>query len=200
MAAPLLKLAAGIIALVALAIPAHAFGDECENAWFSRNKIMADAGYCFGSVLGRATFGNANCTGKNVRLSATQKSDVQALQAMENNWACSVDNSRPSIESELIKFLRPLDRQPVRDDFESACIGWEEPTASLFAGPDSSKVVGAIQPGNTISYSHLPADNRAGTAFVFTVVTTDEFNPTIVSAGWAPVSLVANPKCRSFAG
>ena len=36
-----------------LASPAAA-SDVCDDLWFTRNLIMDRAGYCFGSVLGRA--------------------------------------------------------------------------------------------------------------------------------------------------
>ena len=55
--------------LFLIASPAAA-SDVCHDLWFTRNLIMDRAGYCFGSMLGKATFDNSDCTGKNVSLDA----------------------------------------------------------------------------------------------------------------------------------
>lgn len=195
------RLALGALLLALFAVPAQAFNDECENAWFSRNKIMADAGYCFGSTLGKATFGNANCTGKNVNLTATQKADVAALQAMEKAWECSVNTSKTILRSEMVPLLRSLDRQPIRDDFESACLGWLEGELALYAGPDSRRVVGSIQRGNDVNYSHLWASDAMGADYSFVMVRTGSASSSdLISAGWVQESKVTSPNCRAFAG
>ena len=51
---------------------------------------------------------------------------------------------------------RQLTDLPVRDDLESACFGWLGERLPLRAGHrQNAQVLGQIQPGDTISYSHL---------------------------------------------
>ncbi|EBA16598.1 hypothetical protein RSK20926_22774 [Roseobacter sp. SK209-2-6] len=47
-----------------------AFADEsCNDLWFTRNAIINQAGFCFGSNLGQALFDNGDCIAKSVPLS-----------------------------------------------------------------------------------------------------------------------------------
>ncbi|MEL0436252.1 YARHG domain-containing protein [Phycobacter sp. K97] len=71
-----------LIALTLLAGPAAA-SDYCHDLWYTRNAIMDQAGYCFGSVLGQAVFGTGPCIGKSVTLSPQDNRTVARLRAAE---------------------------------------------------------------------------------------------------------------------
>ena len=68
--------------------PAHAQNAECKRLWVERNAIFHDAGYCFGSRLGRAVFNNHNCFTKKPRLSNSVDRRVKRILARERRLGC----------------------------------------------------------------------------------------------------------------
>ena len=113
-----------ILASILIALPLPALADDiCHDLWFTRNLIMDRAGYCFGSILGKSTFDNGDCTGKSVALGTAATEMVARIQASEKELACKVDTGQPVLDLEDADFRRTLTDLPLRSPFESACIG-----------------------------------------------------------------------------
>lgn len=66
------------LALPFLATTAQADG-RCNDLWFTRNALINQAGYCFGSNLGQALFDNSDCQGKSVTLSPEAQRQVAQI-------------------------------------------------------------------------------------------------------------------------
>ena len=180
-----------LLLLLLTASPAFA-SDICNDLWFSRNAVMDRAGYCFGSPLGQAVFDNRDCTGKSVTISASNQRVVADLQRAERRLGCKVNTKARRLQLYDLSIRRHLMDQPVRDEFESACLGWIGPVIPLRAGTDARRpVIGAIQPGDYVSYAHIP---RQG----WTYVTVTDGNRRLKSGGW--LDLAVPEQCAQFAG
>ncbi|GEO99655.1 YARHG domain-containing protein [Methylobacterium haplocladii] len=73
-----------------LAAPS-ARADGCEEAWYQRNLIYKQAGYCFRTPRGIRAFGNAGCSYdavEDVPLSARQRTTVGELKSYERANGC----------------------------------------------------------------------------------------------------------------
>ena len=65
--------------------------DGCEEAWYQRNLIYKQAGYCFKTSRAIRAFGNAGCSydsQSDVPLSANQRAAVAQFVAYERANAC----------------------------------------------------------------------------------------------------------------
>lgn len=182
-----------LIALgLALAGPVRA-DDGCHDLWFARNAIMDRAGHCFGTVLGQAVFDNAECLGQPVALSPGDAATVARIRQVEAEQGCRVDTSRPALDVGALWIRRALIHQPVRDIFESACLGWLGPDAPLFAGHErSTPVIGQIGTGSYVLYAHEPVGTWS-----YVTVSGPDWVP--VSGGWLDRSL-APESCADIAG
>lgn len=70
--------------------PAEA--QSCGEAWFQRNQIYKDNGYCFKTARAIRAFGNAGCSYDDVGdvpLSARQRATVADLRAFERSNGCT---------------------------------------------------------------------------------------------------------------
>jgi hypothetical protein len=76
---------AAISAWTILTPPAAA--QSCNDLWYRRNAIFAQAGYCFQTARARAAFG-AGCFPPYGRLSPRQQARVNAIQAREAYLGC----------------------------------------------------------------------------------------------------------------
>ncbi|MEX0316748.1 MAG: DUF4453 domain-containing protein [Ruegeria sp.] len=173
--------------------PAWAGGDGCHDLWFTRNLIMDRAGYCFGSALGQAAFDNSDCIGKSVSLDPASAQMVDQIRGMERFHGCTVDTGQVWLDLDDVFIRRQLTDLPIREEFESACIGWLGPVTILYSGHSPGAVpVGQIQPGDTLSYSHLPVGN-------WTYLTVRGPDWQIKGGGW--LDTAATPEqCREVAG
>ncbi len=179
--------------LLLLAGPALAL-DGCEDVWFTRNLIFDRAGYCFGSPLGQALFDNGDCTGKDVTLAPAAKRVVDQILAIEAQFGCKVDTSRTWLDMDDMAFRRVLIDLPIRDEFESGCLGWTGATVPLFAGVSpGAPAIGRIEPGDWISFAFVPQGNAA-------YVTIHGANwGALKSAGWLLVP-TNEASCQQWAG
>lgn len=178
--------------LCLVAAPAAA-SDICHDLWFTRNLIMDRAGYCFGSALGQAVFDNSGCVGKSVALDSRSARLVGQIQTLEAGQGCRVDTKRGFLDLDDRLIRQRLWDLPIRDEFESACLGWLGPVTPLLAGHDQSALaVGRIQPGDYISYEHVPVG-------VWTYVTARTPDWQIKSGGWLNTAAVAE-NCVDYAG
>lgn len=78
------------VLVMGMAAPA-AQADGCEEAWYQRNLIYKQAGYCFRTQRGIRAFGNAGCSYdavEDVPLSANQRETVARLRNYERATGC----------------------------------------------------------------------------------------------------------------
>ena len=144
-----------LVLLLALFATPAAASDVCDDLWFTRNLIMDRAGYCFGSALGQAVFDNGNCIGKSVSLSAQLQRQVAEIRELERLIPCKVDTSRTRLDLPDLETRRKLVDLPVRDEFESGCIGWQRDRSPLYAGhDDGTAIIGRVEPGDDVLWSH----------------------------------------------
>ncbi|KIC34946.1 DUF4453 domain-containing protein [Leisingera sp. ANG-M7] len=175
-----------------LAAPALA-SDACHDLWFTRNAVIDRAGYCFGSPLGQAVFNNGDCTGKSVSLPPQSERLVADVKQMEARFGCRVNNKQTHLDLDDLFLRYQLWDLPVRDEFESACLGWLGPVMGLRAGhrPDAP-LVGQIDPGDYVNYSHIPVGS-------WTYVTTSGPDWQVTSGGWLDTSQFQE-QCQDYAG
>ena len=144
--------------LTVISAPASA-GTFCDELWLTRNQVFDQAGYCFGSTLGKAVFNNADCTTKNPVLNSQARQLVDRIKATEAANQCKVNTAGRQLDVPLLEQRLQLHDLPIRDDTESACIGWRGPDIPLFAGRNSQTMsIGAIRSGDTILSAHLSAE------------------------------------------
>lgn len=182
-------------ALALLASPAAA-SDYCHELWYTRNAIMHQAGYCFGSVLGQAVFGTGPCIGKSVTLSPEDNQTVARLRAAEKELSCRVNTKQPHLELDDLFVRRQLWDVPIPDEAESACIGWMGPEVILHAGQGAdTPVVGSILPGQTVSYGHWP-----GAGWTYVTVSPGQGDWRTISGGWMNYERIGEVPCQQYAG
>lgn len=183
-----------ILRLLCLLLATSAMADDgCHDLWLARNATMDRAGYCFGSVLGQAVFDNTGCIGTSVALAPREQAIVAQIQSFESQYGCQVDTSRPVLDADLLNFRLALTQQPVRDELESACLGWLGSPVPLHAGPDPSMpILGQITPGAYVSYAHLPVGN-------WSYVTVSGPDWVKFSGGWLDRATFAE-QCADIAG
>ena len=181
-----------VLALLFLAGPAFS-DDGCHDLWFARNATIDRFGYCFGSPLGKAVFDSTACLGKEVALDAEAEALVRTIRERETAYGCKVDTSQTVLKVDDLAIRWRLLNQPIRDRFESACLGWLGPVVPLRAGHNlSAPVIGQIVPGANISLSYeLVGD--------WTYVTTTDESWTTLSGGWL-LTTSMEMTCRDFAG
>jgi hypothetical protein len=80
-----------LTAIVLAGTVGQASAAGCEEAWYQRNLVYKQAGYCFRTPRAIAAFGNAGCAYdaiEDVPLSARQRATVAELRAYERENAC----------------------------------------------------------------------------------------------------------------
>ncbi|MDE4098813.1 DUF4453 domain-containing protein [Phaeobacter gallaeciensis] len=189
----MLKSAVACLAL--FAAPAAA-GDFCHDLWYTRNAIMDQAGYCFGSALGQAVFGTGPCIGKSVSLTPQDQQRVAQIQGMERDMSCRVNTKQHHLDLDDLHIRRQLSDLPIPDEIQGACLGWMGPATALHAGhSEASPVIGQILPDDTVSYSHWP---DAGWTYVTTSAGHGDWR--VKSGGWLNYEKAGEVPCRDFAG
>ncbi len=170
-----------VLLLTALLVssPALAY-DVCGAYWMDRNAIFDNAGYCFGSKLGKAMFDNKGCTTKSPKLTKAQQAEVAAIRKAEKKWQCKIDSSKSELPYSETGWHKLYDTIPERDDSESSCMGWKGPQLQLLAGTDrSSKVMATLKPGDQVNDYNLPKGDWSFVA----IFRNDRF----AGMGWAVV-------------
>ena len=79
-----------LAAVVTLGV-APASAQSCGEAWYQRNLIYKQSGYCFKTSRAIRAFGNAGCSydaQEDVPLSARQRARVGELRALEQAMGC----------------------------------------------------------------------------------------------------------------
>lgn len=167
--------------------------DICHDWWFTRNAIMDRAGYCFGSALGKAVFDNSDCTGKTVQLTRKTIAFVNRIKAEEARFGCKVNTAQPVLDLDDLETRRRLTDFPLRDEFESACLGWLGAAVPLYASyrPGAAQI-GRLMPGDYVSFAFWPEGDWA-------YLTIHAPDWTLKSGGWSDVGFPED-SCRGFAG
>ncbi|ACA15708.1 conserved hypothetical protein [Methylobacterium sp. 4-46] len=83
--------AAAAAVLFPVAHSGPAFAQSCEEAWYQRNILFKQGGYCFKSPRAIRTFGNAGCrydSQADVPLSVRQRAAIAEIQAFERANGC----------------------------------------------------------------------------------------------------------------
>jgi hypothetical protein len=165
---------------------------DCASMWVTRNMVFDQAGYCFGSTLGKSVFDNSDCTPGDVTLTAAERDFVEYTRDMEAEFACEIDTSQTTLELDATDDWLRLEDLPYRDLTESGCIGWLGQTLPLrSAANDRSPVIGQILPGDMVVFAHI--DIR-GFSFVEAVREGARSD-----VGW--VRIMISPKvCEALAG
>lgn len=166
----------------------------CEDIWFTRNLVMDRAGYCFSTPLGRALFDNSDCIGTHVTPDPAGQALINRIRALEAQHGCRVDTSRRWLDMKDINFRKALTVLPIRDDFESGCLGWTGTTTPLYAGYfEPLHAIGQVTPGDYVSYAYL-SDAPGWSYVTIHAPVWGAFK----SAGW--LYWPGEPPCADFAG
>lgn len=169
--------------------------DVCDELWFMRNQIYANAGYCFSTPLGMAMFDNTNCTGKNVALSSFEQALVDEYRAMERSAGCAVDTSQTTPLAVYNLENRRAEPWFGGEYSYSMCIGYTGVPFPIFADPDP----GATRLGDVIVGDNLSVivrtDGPGGAWFYYYVMDDNELR----LKGWADRNLDWS-LCESNAG
>ncbi len=178
-------------ALTALGSPAIA-DERCDDLWFTRNLIFDRAGYCFGSPLGQAVFGNEGCTTSEPVLGGDDQYVVAEAGWKEAEWNCAVDTGRAALTISGLDLRRQIRDLPLISEFESACIGWRGGRLPLRAARDQiAQLTGAARDGETLLFRF---DDRRGWSFVEVMR-----GEVLIGAGWTQAE-IGEDSCEAIAG
>ncbi|MEJ6396947.1 DUF4453 domain-containing protein [Yoonia sp. 208BN28-4] len=184
-----------LFALFLAVLPFTAKADTvCADLWAMRNLAFARAGYCFGSPLGQSVFGSDGCTGTDVTLSEPYDTRaVAAIREMETLLNCAIDTTSLNHDLPDMAARAQMIELPVRQDGESACIGWRG--ALLYLGTAShghADTVGAVEAGDDILFQF---DRQGPWEYVYAIR-----NSQRVAEGWAFLPELSNEMCDGWAG
>jgi len=184
---------------IAATLASATFPDEaCDDLWFVRNAIFNEGGYCFATPLGRAVFDNADCTPSGPELSDQDLAKIAQIKSMEKRLACQVNTQRIALDMHEFARRQTLITQPIHDDTESSCIGYEGPDLPIFADQASdSQVIGTIKIGDIVFNAHKAAQHDPeGWSFVSRHYRGDQLLSTL---GWVQDRDLW-PHCQMVAG
>lgn len=169
-----------------LAYPAAAL--DCAQMWLARNQIFNQAGHCFSSPLGVATFDNGDCTAGATDLSTHQAQLVAAFRDAESIAGCKIDTSTTQLTlPHQSDWLRLIDL-PFPTDGESACIGWLGADLPLRAAhTTNAPILSRLQAGDTLLFAANPQDGW-------------EFVQTDHGVGWLKYDAFSTKFCTRLAG
>jgi len=164
----------------------------CDDLWFTRNLVFDRAGYCFGSELGKAVFGNEGCVKGPLELDDASVKLVARLRGLEKDWNCKVDTSQSFLAVHAIEQRKALVDLPMPTGGESGCLGWLGERIVLRAErKDTGAVVGAVRIADTLLFQFEDVD---GWSFVEVLQ-----NDIPAGQGWAKLE-ISNKTCAGLAG
>ena len=180
-----------LFAALVLSSPAAAL-EICDDLWFTRNLVFDRAGYCFGSVLGEAVFGNEGCVEGALELDDKSAKLVANLRKMEVAWECRVDTSQDFLAVPVIEQRKALIDLPVPTGGESGCLGWLGENVVLRSErKETGAVVGAVRLADTLLLQFEDVD---GWTFIEVLQ-----NDIPAGQGWAKLE-ISNKTCAGLAG
>jgi|SaaInlStandDraft_1057018.scaffolds.fasta_scaffold215434_2 hypothetical protein len=181
-----------VLILSILATPAWT-ENICDELWLTRNQVFEQAGYCFGSTLGKAVFGTAGCTTKSPTVSGAAEVLIDQVKQLEAQNGCKVDTTRQTLDIPLLNQRLALSDLPLVDPFESACIGWRGGELPLFPVRSAEGIpFGSIRRGDTIRSAHQSAE-----AWDFVIIQRAGQD---VVLGWTPGIAYDADSCDALAG
>lgn len=146
-----------VAGLASLTAPAALAQSICDDLWFSRNTAFDRAGFCFSSPLGQAVFDNDDCTTTDPRISTADAERIERIIARESRLGCNIDVNRTVLEVPAIADRRLLTVQPIAAETETLCVGFVGRPVAMRTGPArQAEVLGTIEPGDTLFFTHLP--------------------------------------------
>jgi hypothetical protein len=77
-----------MIAAFAGVQPARAEGDECISLYVKRNRIYADAHFCFKTAEALSYFSNQDCIPGEPRLTSSQQRQIAEIKKQERQYRC----------------------------------------------------------------------------------------------------------------
>lgn len=184
-------------AALMLAGPDLASADVCDDLWFSRNQVFAEAGYCFGSELGQSVFGTERCIRTGFDLRADQKDFVARIRQAESQIGCAVDTTRSELILDLPELREALTDQPVASEFESACLNWLADPMPLYSGFGSGAFRwDQIEAGDDVYFAHED-EGDPDDPWTFVLVYRGEAVRTL---GWTQFGVHDPSRCEGWAG
>ncbi|MEM6322770.1 MAG: DUF4453 domain-containing protein [Pseudomonadota bacterium] len=166
----------------------------CEDLWYTRNLAFDRAGFCFGSNLGQAVFGNDGCVGTDVAPGGRDAPVVARIKELERIAGCAIDTSqarRLSIPD--IAYRAFMTDLPVATDLESACVGYRGDVLPVRAGRLSDDpVLLEVPRGGMIFYAFEPVGD-----WEYVLVYRDDV---VIGAGWIDRLVSGESECEFFAG
>jgi hypothetical protein len=166
--------------------------DYCDELWFTRNLVFHQAGHCFGTPLGQAVFGNAECKAGGAVLEADALALVERARRAEASEDCAVDTNRTTLNIEMLHWRKRMTDPPFPSLFESSCIGWKGEPIELYAARDpASEPTGVAEEGDSLLFEF---EDKAGWSFVEVVLEGE-----VVSVGWTDVTW-SEDSCAFVAG
>ena len=181
-----------LLALLPLLPAPVAALEYCDELWFTRNLVFARAGYCFGSPLGQAVFGTANCVTKSPELAPDGKTLVERIRALESQEQCSVDTKGSQLWIEAPSLRSQMSTLPVPTPYESSCVGWLGSEVVLQSGAyQGAPIVSVVQFGDNIVWSF---ENEGDWQYL-----TARRDGQVVGAGWTEYEITPD-RCSMMAG
>ncbi|MBT0958889.1 DUF4453 domain-containing protein [Alphaproteobacteria bacterium KMM 3653] len=186
-----MRFTALVFSFFTAAVPAMAQDRICDDLWFTRNAVFAEAGYCFDSALGQSVFGS-ECSTKSPELSNEQKALLTRVKAREAEWECKVSTGNRRLAIEMLPLRMALEDMPVMQGFESSCFGWKGAPKALRRGHHAQAArIGTIEPGDGFLTSYELEEG-----WEFLVIYRDE---AVAAMGWADFS-TDEWDCEGYAG
>ena len=181
--------------MMVLAGPSMAL-ELCDELWFGRNLVFDQAGYCFGSPLGKVVFDNADCTTNNPEISSQDRAYVAWLKEIEAEWQCEIDTTQTRLSVALPDVRQRLVNRVAPSPYESACVGWSGQQIALLAGHGTQhEVIGYAQAGDDIHWENDWQDAPQGWEFL----TVKRRDGVTYAMGWSNVFIDA-AYCEMMAG
>lgn len=169
--------------------------EPCDDLWYSRNFYFDQAGYCFGSKLGKDIFDNLNCKSKNITLKESVKLRISHIKKVEEWRECNIRTDKVRRLNILnLEMRKHLIDQPINHGEEAVCIGYlgKQKIPLYSAMSFNSEVIGYIKNGDDIYSAH---DESTKTEWWF-VTSTNKNGQKVI--GWT--TGVIFDKCKALAG
>lgn len=170
----------------------------CADLWFSRNAMLDQAGYCFATPLGKATFDNSDCATKQPNLSLKVSRQIALITKLEQGdaggfyEACKIDTTKRHLDLAAISQRKQLDFQPATDGSTSVCLDYLGADIPLYAAPwKTARHIGKIKAGDNVSFGH-----QDWNGWSFSLIGRDQ---DWVTAGWYKAEFHGDD-CKAFAG
>jgi len=179
--------------LLCLIVPAPVAALEiCDDLWFTRNLVFHRAGHCFGSVLGKAVFGDEGCNKDGGAPDKDALALIERVRGLEAEFNCDVDTTQDFLAVPVFEQRKDLIDLPFPSEIESACVGWKGGRLALRkAHKDGAELLGAVRDGDTLLFQYQDVGD-----WMFVEV---QQNGIPAGMGWAKPE-ISKENCEMVAG